>query len=204
MALSVVQAVGAAPTGTGGFTTASPAISTVTAGDLVVCAVMGGAANGTGYTLSVTDSASQSWTSGASAIVYAAYFGVAIFYKANSAAITTVTAHNGTSGTDNGLACQFFEIAGAATTTPADVTDTAKGATSSTAMTVTAGGATAQANDIAVGAFGSWSNVATDSVSGVTAGWSAKTALHGECGTVPYWPALFPYYQILSSTATLT
>src|SRR5690242_6178338 len=146
--------------------TCAVTIST-TSGHLIVVFAYSDLASGT--TLSVTDSASQSYsvvtntpkTSGGTN-------GVAeMFYKANSAALTSVTCNASTSGT---LPCVVYEIAGAATGTPfnSNATNAVTSANTATGTSLATGSAlsTNNANDILV--YGVGENA-------TTTGWTAGT-----------------------------
>jgi hypothetical protein len=222
MALSVVQAVSLGNSGTAGATSVAPTISPVTVGHLVVCCVTGVSASST-ITLSMTDSSAQTWASGVTAeghdslgvehhdwvaprdgrrVGQPNYLTTTIFYKLSSAAITTVTAK---SAATCGLACTFFEIGGT-DTSPVDVTAFAPATpltAKNTAPTLTAGSATAQASEIAIGVIGTLSSTTGETIGSVTTGWNAETGRTGELSST-YWASQFAFYQILSSTATLT
>lgn len=146
--------------------TCAVTIST-TAGHLIVVFTYTDLASST--TLSITDSASQSYsvvtntpkTSGGTN-------GVAeMFYKANSAALSSVTCQGSASGT---LPCVVYEIAGAATGTPfdANATNAVTVAATATSTSLATGSAlsTNNANDILVYGVGENST---------TTGWTAGT-----------------------------
>lgn len=195
MAISVVQAVGAA-SGSSAATSVSPSISPTTAGSLVVLCVAG--ANGVSpyppYTIS--DSSSQAWAQGpGGAGSNGAYTSGYIFYFENSASITSVAVTTTTSYTS--LACFFFEVSGIATSSAADVS-AEDGPLGSTAMpTVTASGPTAQANEIAIAMVASNGG---PSATGITGGWTAEAVSLSGYRDV----RVQPFYQILSSTTTLS
>ncbi len=187
----IIQSVGIGSGSSSSTSSVSPTIAATTSGHLLVMVVSAFAGSP-----SVSDSASQTWTAGPTATDLSSQT-LALFYKTNSAAISTVTAHQ-TTGAD--LSCQFWEISIVGGTGAADVSATSgtAGETASTAATVTAGSSTAQNNEIAIGAINTEGGAYT--MSGVTAGWSAKTAIETTSG----YSMLFPYNQILTSQVTLT
>jgi hypothetical protein len=200
MAITVSQAV-EANSGTSLVASIAPSISATTAGNLLV-AVFALFGSGTLAGVAISDSASQTWTAGPTAVIKGSTAGeLVMFYKANSSSITTVTFKNTTSGGDLMAGC-FFEIAGCATTSPADVTATATtGGTSNKAPTVT-GAALAQAVEIAIGGIG-WESGSSETISSVTTGWNLETFLAP--GSVPNsFVLLQPVYQITSATTALT
>ena len=188
---AVIQAVGNNVSGT----STSPSISAVKEESLLVACVCQYTGN-LSPTLSVTDSAGQSWTAGTAVeALFQTNYGVArMFYFPNSEPITTVTAHS----TQTGYLCvYFFEVTGIALASPADVVaNTSGGGTTASSGSLT-GAATAQNIEVAIGM------VATAGVS------TTLTPTGGDGWTFPSQESqsnarLQPAYQVLSSEEALT
>lgn len=151
-------------------TTCAVTIST-TSGHLVVVFVYSDLAN-SGLSFSITDSASQTYTQvthspkssgGANGLA-------GMWYKANSAAVTSVTCQASASGT---LPCVVYEIAGAATGTPFDANstnaDTIANTATGTSLATTSGLSTNNGNDILIYGVGENANQA------MASNWTAGT-----------------------------
>ena len=189
---------------TAGATSLSPTITAVTPGNLVVVAFAYYNSAVKNPSLSVSDSSSQTWTAGPTCAIEGATYGkAAMFYFPNSAAITTVSCASGASAI-GAMAAVFWEVTGAAATTPADVSLAAPGGGSTgTAATGTAGSATAAANELALG--GIFSGGSSITISGETAGWTPETKVQGAITGTAYDTDIFPAYQAsIASGTTLT
>jgi hypothetical protein len=118
--------------------------------------------------ITITDSASQTWQTGASALISSPYYETAIFCVPNALSITSVSFN----ASDSAVSGQFFEISGASTL------DTASAAgNESSSPTVTAG--PAAYTDIAVGmlvspTFGEPSTM----FPGYSSGWSSPNTAY--------------------------
>lgn len=144
-----------------------------------------------GGTPSATDSASQSWSTAAAPVLETNGGALAIFYFPNSAAITTATFK---SSTGNTISCCFFEIAGAATTSPLDV-KASYASTSLVTSVTTSTAATNAANDVAIGTIGVIHLGGTPS--SVTSGWTPEGTINGSG-----YSANSSYYYGSSGTLT--
>lgn len=117
--------------------------ATTTSGNLLVAIVYEDASNSS--TLGITDSASQTWLQVGSTITIG-NAALAMFYKANSTAVTTIT---GTSTTSATLPVCVYEISGIATSLPLDGFATASNV--ATGLSLTSGAlTTTNANDILI------------------------------------------------------
>jgi hypothetical protein len=138
----------------------------------------------------ITDTAGNTWVKAVSSDYTYPRQGL-IYYCQNAAAITSVTI---TPSASQYIYAQFYEVSGIATSGALDVTISASG--SSTAPTATTA-ATSVASEFAVGFIGD--NASGGTISGVTSGWTAQTQIHPNSGA-----GMFPAYQILSATGTVT
>jgi hypothetical protein len=188
----IVQAVQNKSAGTT-VTTLSPTIAPVTPGNLVVVTSF---IDGPSAVGSITDSLLQTWTTGPNIVVRSSNFGALyLWYKANSAAITTLTV-NSTSASD--ISIQFWEIAGPATSGPLDVSHSnSSGGSTGRAVTNTASGATAYNPEFAIGAVAAQGGPYT--LGSVTAGWNAQPSME----TTANDSMNFPFSQTLTSEPTL-
>ncbi len=191
MPLSVLQAKSEGSNNTTGTTLAVSPTSATTAGSLLVALVT--IVTGVGQVVSVTDSASQAWTVVASESFFDSNIGAdvltAVAYFADAASVTSVTA---TVGIGNTVGVFFYEVGSALTVSPLDQTGTA--GTLSGTPSVSASGATSQADEIVFAALCSYDfGSAGDTLS--QTGWtfddSWNTTAYGYAG-----------YELLSATGT--
>lgn len=207
MALSVVQSSGAV--GNNGAASVAPAISTTTAGNLLVLLVYQGVAVAETVAYSVSDSRSQTWTSVVSEYVDNLDTGgqVAIWCVEDSLSVTSVTVTQTTGGSRNCLGVQFFEVSGAALSAAVDQTASNYGFDTNPSVTASE---TTNPSEIAFGlmAIGLDTSGAV-SISSITSGWTNETQLNPQAteSTIPSktgYAAAQPSYQILSSEEVLT
>jgi hypothetical protein len=123
--------------------------------------------------------------------------GMTCFWVQDSAAITSITPE--TSGIQTTLYSVFVEVAGVNTSGAADQNSGGGVNGNSASPSVSATGATAQANEIAFGCIVSLSG--SGSLTSVTSGWTALTPYVGSIGG---GLDVFPFYQILSAETSLT
>ncbi len=141
--LSVVQSHSAYNSSTSASSISIP-LSTVS-GHLLVAYVREGSSNTTTFT--VTDSTGQTWTQAGTYTSFSTANRSALFYMANSKAVTSVTANLSASVAHTGII--VYEIAGAATSSPIDAGPVAKAVTSNAGNSITSSAlTTTNSNDI--------------------------------------------------------